>query len=77
MARLPNVLNENAKNQLFQTFILSHLNFCPIVRHYYGMLDFKKIDRVQKCALRIISNDYKRSTSYAELRSRQTGLYCM
>ena len=34
------------------------------------MSDLKKIERVQKRALRIIFNDYSRSTSYAELRSR-------
>ena len=70
MARLSNVLNENAKNQLFQTFILSHFNFCPIICHYCSMSDLKKIERVQKRALRIIFNDYSRSTSYVELRSR-------
>ena len=70
MARLSNILNENAKNQLFQTFILSHFNFCPIIWHYCSMSDLKKIERVQKHALRIIFNDYSKSTSYAELRSR-------
>ena len=57
MARLSNVLNENAKNQLFQTFILSHFRICAIIWHYCSMSDLKKIERVQKRALRIIFND--------------------
>ena len=68
--RLSNVLNKEAKYQLFNTFVLSHFNFCSVVWHFCTMSDLRKIEKVQKRALRIIFND--KNATYTELR-KQSG----
>ena len=53
---------------MFQTFIMSHINFCPIVWHFCGIKDLKKIEKIQYRALRYVYNDL--TSSYASLRGR-------
>ena len=75
LSRLSKVLNQEAKYQLFQTFVISHFNFCPfvwhycsmnnlknfcpIVWHYCSMNDLKKVENVQKRALRMVYGDFE------------------
>ena len=66
LSRLSNVLSKDSKQQLFQTFILSNFNFCPVVWHFCGMAELKQIEKVQKRALKIIYNDF--NNSYVNLR---------
>ena len=68
LKRLSNMLNQDVKYQLFNTFILSHFNFCSVIWHFCSMADMKKIENVQKRALRIVFNDY--TATYAQLRER-------
>ena len=60
---------------MFETFILSHFNFCPIVWHYCNMSHIRSIACVQKRASRMVYNDF--DSSYYELRvaSRRPLLY--
>ena len=66
LSRLSNVLSKDSKQQLFQTFILSNFNFCPVVWHFCGIAELKQIEKVQKRALKIIYNDF--TNSYVNLR---------
>ena len=68
LKRLSNMLNQDVKYQLFNTFILSHFNFCSVIWHFCSMADMKKIENVQKRALRIVFNDY--TATYAQVRER-------
>ena len=40
------VLNTAAKLLLFQTFILCHFNFCPVVWHFCNVTNMTKIEKV-------------------------------
>ena len=73
--RLSNVLTIEAKCLLFQSFILSHFNFCPVVWHYCCMTDLRKVENIQKWALKIVFDDY--SATYLQLRQKEIGHFCM
>ena len=70
LGRLSKVLDRDAKLKLFETFILSRFNFCPIIWHFCSNEDMRKIERIQKRSLRFIYNDFK--SSYCELRQMST-----
>ena len=48
LGRLSNILNEREKYILFECFITSHLNYCPIVWHFCKLSEIKKIENIQK-----------------------------
>ncbi len=53
---------------MFQTFTMSHFNFFPLVWHFCGVKDLKKIEKIQYRALTYMYNDF--ASSYASLRGR-------
>ncbi len=68
LRRLSRVLSTKDKLLLFECFILSHFNYCPIVWHYCSINDMKKIENIQKRALRYVFNDY--TSNYSEIRAK-------
>jgi hypothetical protein len=68
LGRLSKVLKTDDKLILFECFILSHFNYCPLVWHCCSASDQNKMELVQKRALRYVYNDY--SSTYKELRER-------
>ena len=48
LGRLSKSLSVNGKFQLYNTFIMSHFNFCPVIWHYCSMSDLCKIENVQE-----------------------------
>ena len=68
LGRLSKSLSVNGKFQLYNTFIMSNFNFCPVIWHYCSMSDLCKIENVQKRALKIILKDY--NGSYSKLRQQ-------
>ena len=68
LARLSTTLSMEVKYRVFETFILSHFNFCPIVWHFCSAEDLKRIENVQKRALRFVLNDF--NSSYSDLRKQ-------
>ena len=44
LARLSKDLSTEVKLSIFQTFIMGHFNFCPLVWHFGGVKDLKKIE---------------------------------
>lgn len=68
LARLSRSLDVESKSVLFHTFVLSHFQYCPVVWHFCQVSDMKKIEKMQKQALRYVYNDYR--SSYSELREK-------
>ncbi len=68
LSRMSNELTAEAKLLLYKSFILSHFNYCPLVWHFCGLGDLKKMEKVELRALRFVFNDFH--ASYCELRSR-------
>jgi len=65
LKRLSKILDENSKLTIFKSFILCHFNYCPLIWHFCGKTNTKKLERLQERALKLIFND--RTYSYSEL----------
>ena len=59
-----NVLKRTGKNlsklgklTIYYSFILSNFNYCPLVWHFCGENNTKKLEKIQERALRFIYND--------------------
>ena len=68
LSRLSRCMSLESKMLLYQTFILSHFNYCPLVWHFCTLEDTKKIGKIQERALRYVYNDFK--SSYLDLLHR-------
>lgn len=68
IGRLAKTLTTDAKLMLFNAFILSHFNYCPLVWNFYSLADLKKMEKLQFRALRFVYNDF--TSSYTELRNK-------
>ena len=58
-------LNRLGKLTIYYSFILSNFNYCPLVWHFCGENNTKKIEHIQERALRFIYDDDK--SSYEQL----------
>ena len=58
LARLSNNLDFKGKLMLFNSFVISHLMYCPVVWYMCSITDMKKIEKIQKRALRYVTKDY-------------------
>jgi len=65
LLRFKNLLGKNERELLFNTFILSCFNFCPVVWNFCGKSSLKLIEKIQERALGFVVNDYK--STYDEL----------
>ena len=45
--RLSKTFDVNAKFILFNSFVLSNYNFCPVVYNYCVMVNLKKMDNIE------------------------------
>ena len=68
LARLSKILDLDTKMLVFNSFILSNFNYCPLVWHHCSITDNRKIEKIQERGLRFVYNDCK--SSYSELLSR-------
>ena len=68
LARLSKMLDINTKLLIFNSFILSHFNYCPLVWHHCSIGNSRKIEKIQERGLRFVYNDAK--SSYSQLLSR-------
>ena len=75
MARLSNILDVDAKFLLFNSFILSNFNFCPLIWHFCSITDMKQMEKIQKRALMYTFNDFTSSYSELRLKAKKTLLY--
>ena len=49
------------KLNIYYSFIMSNFNYCPLVWHFCGEVNTKKIEKIQERALRFIYQDYNSS----------------
>ena len=63
--RLKSFLGFEERKVLINSFILSKLNYCPLVWSISSAKSLNKVENLQKRALRFLHNDY--SSSYEEL----------
>ncbi len=63
--RFKGIYDLKEREKIYNTFVLSNFNYCPIVWHFCGKVNTKKIDKIQKRALRFMFND--KNSSYSSL----------
>ncbi len=57
LQRQSKLLNTKAKLMIFYSFIQANLNYCPLIWINRNRTDMKRIENIQKRALRIVYND--------------------
>ena len=65
LARISKHLNINSRRAIYNSFIMSNFNYCPLVWHFCGHVNNQKLEKIQERALRILFADY--NSSYIEL----------
>ena len=68
LARISKHLNINSRRVIYNSFIMSNVNYCPLVWHFCGQVNNQKLEKIQERALRILFADY--NSSYTELLGR-------
>ena len=68
LARISKHLNINSRRAIYNSFIMSNFNYCPLVWHFCGQVNNQKLEKIQERALRILFADY--NSSYTELLGR-------
>ena len=63
--RFKQVFKEKEKKIIYNTFIMSNFNFCPVVWNFCGMIQIRKMEKIQERALRFVFNDVY--SEYSEL----------
>ncbi len=58
MSRLRNILNKETKHNIFNSFIVSNFNYCPLVYHVCGIGSTSKMERILQRGVRLIYNDF-------------------
>ena len=64
-SRVAPCMDEKKRKIVYHTFIMSNLNYCPLIWMLCGNTQNKEIDRVHKRALRTLFNDY--TSNFEEL----------
>ena len=75
MSRLCTVLDCKTKLLLFNSFIISQFNFCPLVWQHCKRCDMIKIEKIQFRALKYVYRDYKSSYEYLRQKSDRLLMY--
>ena len=65
MHRFKRIFKEREKYVIFNTFIIANFNYCPIVWNFCGIVQLRKMERIQERALRFVFDD--NTSEYAEL----------
>lgn len=71
LIRLKSYVGFKEKKILFESFVLSNFNYCPLVWHFSSQQSLEKIESIQKRALRFLYNDH--TSSYEELLTKSKG----
>ena len=65
LARISNYLDIKSRKIIYQSFVASNFNYCPLVWHFCGKVNNSKLEKIQERALKIIYKDYE--STYNEL----------
>ena len=66
--RFKTILSRKEKEMIYNSFIMSCFNFCPVVWFFCNVTTIRKIEKIQERALRFLTNDY--DSDYNELLSK-------
>ena len=69
------IVSNNYDLYIFNAFILSNFNYCPLVWHLCGQTDTNKMEKIQERALRFVLNDHNSSYSDLLQRANKPSLY--
>ena len=61
LKRIGTHLTKLGKLTIYHSFIMSNFNYCPLVWHFCGETNTKKIEKIQERAPRFIYNEYTSS----------------
>ena len=61
LARVSRNLDLKSRRTIYNSFIMSNFNYCPLVWHFCGKMNNQKLEKIQERALRILYDDYKSS----------------
>ena len=53
----PYITHHSTRNNLIQSFVLSHFNYCPLVWYFTTAKQLQKIEKIQESALRFMTDD--------------------
>ena len=73
--RFSKILSEKEKLQIFNAFILSNFNYCPLVWHLCGPTLSLKTEKTQERALRFVYNDPVSAYPNLLERAKKPSLY--
>ena len=65
MYRFKKIFREKEKHVIFNTFIMSNFNYCPVVWNFCGTVQMRKMEKIQERALRFEFDD--NISEYTEL----------
>ena len=58
LGRLQKYMGKPEKVAVVNSFIYANFNYCPLVWHFSTCESIRKIEKIQKCCLRIVFDDY-------------------
>ena len=61
LARISKYLDFKSKTIIYNSFILSNFNYCPLAWHFCGKTNNQKLDKLQERSLRILYCDIVRT----------------
>lgn len=67
--RISKNLNTSEREVVYNSFIKSIFNYCPLIWHFCNKADYDKIEKINERALRLVYTDYKKSYKELLLRS--------
>jgi hypothetical protein len=59
LVRIKHLISPQQRKLIYQCFVLSNLNFCPLLWHFCSMKSMRKLEKIQERALRFLLNDIK------------------
>ena len=71
LKRLGSFLTKQRKLVIYNSFISSNFNYCPLAWHFCSVTTTNKLEKVQERALRFINNDYSSSLSKLHVLSQE------
>lgn len=61
LKRLGRFLTKQGKMTIYNSFIISNFNYCPLAWHFCSKSSTNKMEKIQERALRFINNDFRSS----------------
>ena len=77
LRRLSYMLVKDTRMIIYKSFILSNFNFCPLIWHFCGVVNSRKMEKIQERALRFVFGDYVSSYENLMKEAKLVNIYLM